>query len=68
MQSAILSLAEFAKELGLLVGIHTNGCYPEMEQELIKRKLVDKFFIDVKAPPDDPEIYGKVAGLKNTKP
>ena len=67
MQAAILPLAEFAKELGLLVGIHTNGCYPEMEQELIKRKLVDKFFIDVKAPPDDPELYGKVAGWKKYK-
>ena len=64
MQSAILSLAEFAKELGLLVGIHTNGCYPEMEQELIKRKLVDKFFIDVKAPPDDPETLWKSSRLE----
>jgi len=67
MQAAILPLAEFAKELGLLVGIHTNGCYPEMEQELIKRKLVDKFFIDIKAPPDDPELYGKVTGCKEYK-
>ena len=30
MQKAVVPLAEFAKELGLLVGIHTNGCYPEM--------------------------------------
>jgi pyruvate formate lyase activating enzyme len=62
MQGAIVSLAEFAKELGLLVGIHTNGCYPEMANELVKRKLIDKFFIDIKAPPNDPALYGKVAG------
>jgi pyruvate formate lyase activating enzyme len=62
MQDAIVPLAEFARELGLLVGIHTNGCYPEMASELVKRKLVDKFFIDIKAPPDDPVLYGKVTG------
>ena len=62
MQTAVVPLAEFAKGFGLVVGIHTNGCYPEMANELVKRKLVDKFFIDVKAPPDNPELYGKVAG------
>ncbi|MCQ1535997.1 anaerobic ribonucleoside-triphosphate reductase activating protein [Methanosarcina sp. KYL-1] len=62
MQAAIVPLAEFAKELGLFVGIHTNGCYPERAAELVERKLVDKFFIDVKAPPNDPGLYAKVAG------
>jgi pyruvate formate lyase activating enzyme len=62
MQAAIMPLAEFAKEIGLAVGIHTNGCYPEKAAELVNRKLVDKFFIDIKAPPDSPEIYGKVTG------
>lgn len=62
MQKGVVPLAEFAKEIGLLVGIHTNGCYPEMAKELVKQKLVDKFFIDIKAPPDNPELYGKVAG------
>ncbi len=65
MQEAITSLAEFAKSLGLAVGVHTNGCYPERVAELVKRKLVDKFFIDVKAPLDDPELYGKVTGCEN---
>jgi pyruvate formate lyase activating enzyme len=62
MQKAVVPLAESAKALGLLVGVHTNGCYPEMVTELVKRKLIDKFFIDIKAPPDNPELYGKVAG------
>lgn len=65
MQEAVIPLAEFAKKLGLLVGIHTNGCYPERAAELIERKLVDKLFIDIKAPLDDPELYGKVAGYEN---
>ncbi|AGF96790.1 Ribonucleotide reductase of class III (anaerobic), activating protein [Methanosarcina mazei Tuc01] len=60
MQAGIVDLAEFAKNLGLSVGIHTNGCYPERAAELI-----DKFFIDVKAPLDDPELYGKVAGYES---
>jgi len=62
MQKAVVPLAEFAKGLGLFVGIHTNGCYPEIIHELVKKKLVDKFFIDVKAPPKDPELYGKITG------
>jgi pyruvate formate lyase activating enzyme len=62
MQQAIIPLSEFAREMKLAIGIHTNGCYPEMVKELINRKLVDKFFIDIKAPPDDPAIYGKVTG------
>lgn len=62
MQKAIVPLAEFAREMGLAIGIHTNGCYPEMASEMVKQKLVDKFFVDIKAPPDDPELYGKVIG------
>lgn len=62
MQEAVIPLAEFAKNLGLAVGIHTNGCYPERVAKLVERKLVDKLFIDIKAPLDDPELYGKVIG------
>ena len=64
MQEAIVPLAEFAKGLGLFVGVHSNGCYPETTAEMIERKLVDKFFIDVKAPPDSPILYAKVTGYK----
>jgi len=64
MQEAVIPLAEFAKNIGLAVGIHTNGCYPERAAKLIERKLVDKLFIDIKAPLDDPELYGKVAGCE----
>ena len=63
MQASVLKhLARFAKENGLLVGIHTNGFYPEHVAELIKIGLVDKYFVDVKAPPDDSVMYAKVVG------
>lgn len=67
MQAAVVPLADFAKKLGLLVGIHTNGCYPERTAELIEKKLIDKIFIDIKAPLDNPELYGKVTGLETYK-
>jgi pyruvate formate lyase activating enzyme len=60
--SALKHLSSFAKKNGLLVGIHTNGFYPEHVAELIKMGLVDKYFVDVKAPPDDPVLYAKVVG------
>lgn len=63
----IKSLADFAKRYELLVGIETNGCYPERLRELIKQHLVDKIFLDVKAPLSDPELYSKVIGEDGAK-
>jgi pyruvate formate lyase activating enzyme len=63
----IKSLADFAKRCKLLVGIETNGCYPERLRELIEENLVDKVFLDVKAPLSDPELYSKVTGADGAK-
>ncbi|MDD2666111.1 MAG: anaerobic ribonucleoside-triphosphate reductase activating protein [Methanocellales archaeon] len=63
----IKSLAGFAKRCKLLVGIETNGCYPERLKELIEKNLVDKVFLDVKAPLSDPELYSKVIGADGAK-
>ena len=60
---AVEHLAAFAKKNGLLVGVHTNGFYPESVAELIDKGLVDKFFIDIKAPPSDIELYGRAVGF-----
>ncbi len=49
--------AKFAKGEGLLVGIETNGYYPERLAELVEKKLLDKIFLDIKAAPDDAESY-----------
>jgi len=60
----IKHLANFAKGLGLLVGVETNGYYPEGLKELIDARLVDRVFLDVKAPLS-PEKYEKVAGISD---
>jgi pyruvate formate lyase activating enzyme len=61
-KDAVMHLARFAKKIGLLVGIHTNGYYPHVMAELMETGLVDKFFIDVKAPLDDVKKYAKAIG------
>jgi len=59
---ALLDLAKFSKEKGLLVGIETNGYYPQVIRKLVKKNLVDKIFIDIKAPPLDDDKYRKITG------
>ncbi|NPE28388.1 anaerobic ribonucleoside-triphosphate reductase activating protein [Methanococcoides sp. SA1] len=61
-KQAIMHLASYAKKNKLFVGIHTNGYYPDVVEDLMDLGLVDKFFIDVKAPLDDPDMYGKAIG------
>ncbi len=63
----IKSLAGFAKKYKLLVGIETNGYYPERLKELIEQNLADMIFLDVKAPLSDPELYSKVIGEDGAK-
>ncbi|MBU4076378.1 MAG: anaerobic ribonucleoside-triphosphate reductase activating protein [Euryarchaeota archaeon] len=55
-------LAGFAREQGLLVGIETNGFYPERLEELIKKKLLDRIFLDIKAPPENTKKYKTITG------
>jgi pyruvate formate lyase activating enzyme len=57
---ALEHLARFAKEQGLLVGIETNGFYPERLSNLIDKKLLDKIFLDIKAPLDDAQKYSMI--------
>lgn len=61
--SAVIEIASFAKENHLLVGIHTNGFYPEAVSSLIEKNLADKFFVDIKAPFDD--SYEKTVGIQS---
>ncbi len=55
-------LAKFSKEQGLLVGIETNGYYPEHLARLIEKKLLDKIFLDIKAPLNDALRYSMITG------
>lgn len=49
------------KKLGFLVKLDTNGSYPQILAELVKKKLIDYIAMDLKAPAEKYEI---VAGLK----
>ena len=50
LQEDIADFAGKIKNMGYLLKIDTNGCYPEKLQELIDKKLVDYVAMDVKAP------------------
>jgi pyruvate formate lyase activating enzyme len=45
----LLALARAAKKMGLAVGVHTNGVYPETLQALIDAGLIDHVALDIKA-------------------
>lgn len=50
MQKApLLALANAAKTMGLDVGIHTNGVYPDTLSALIEKRLIDHVALDIKA-------------------
>ncbi len=56
----LIHLAKFIKRQGMLVGIQTNGCFPDVLKELVRRKLVDKIFLDIKASPLKGYRYGQI--------
>lgn len=59
---ALKQIARYAKSLSLAVGIETNGYGVDVIEEMLAEGLLDKVFLDVKAPPGRPEIYAKVTG------
>jgi pyruvate formate lyase activating enzyme len=63
----IRALSPNAKNLGLKIGIETNGYYPKRLSELIKEGALDKVFLDIKATLRDPEYY-KATGIPNVAP
>ncbi|NLX49601.1 MAG: anaerobic ribonucleoside-triphosphate reductase activating protein [Methanospirillum sp.] len=48
-RDALLALARAARDLGLQVGLHTNGAYPETLVRLIDAGLADHVALDLKA-------------------
>ncbi len=48
-------LLRLARSLDLATGLETSGCYPERLEELLKRNLVDKVFLDLKAALHEPD-------------
>ncbi|MBC2698827.1 MAG: anaerobic ribonucleoside-triphosphate reductase activating protein [ANME-2 cluster archaeon] len=62
-KDALIELAGFARSGSLAVGLETNGFGADVVMEMLDKDLLDKVFLDVKAPLDDPEQYAIVTGL-----
>lgn len=58
----LASLCRRLKEVGLIVGIDTNGSTPHVLDGLLQEGLIDRVAIDVKAPLE-PKVYEEVVGL-----
>lgn len=48
--AALREMAAYVKGLALLVGVHTNGAYPDRIEDMASSGLLDAVFLDVKAP------------------
>jgi pyruvate formate lyase activating enzyme len=46
---ALVELARESRGLGLEVGVHTNGAYPDVLERLVDERLVDHVALDIKA-------------------
>jgi pyruvate formate lyase activating enzyme len=62
---ALFSLCRLAKQENLLVKVHTNGSKPGVVKELVARRLVDVFAVDLKA---SDKKYAKAAGVEGVEP
>lgn len=60
-RNILMRLAKFAKDNGLYIGIQTNGYYPDVLQDLVNEKLIDKIFLDIKAPLNEKD-YREITG------
>jgi pyruvate formate lyase activating enzyme len=57
---ALIELAAAARAMGLSVGLHTNGMFPRVIEELLEKHLVDMIALDVKT---TWEHYNDLLGL-----
>ncbi len=61
---ACLQLAKTCRQLGMKVGMETNGTFPEELRKLLP--YLDFVAMDIKAPLSDPLLYQRVAGTSDT--
>lgn len=64
-QEEIEAIAEFVKKRSLFVAVQTNGFYPAVVETLLEKNLIDKIFLDIKAPLSDGTLYEKTTVFKN---
>ncbi len=62
-RDALIDLAGFARSGSLAVGLETNGFGADVVQEMLEKGLLDKVFLDLKAPLDNPKQYAIVTGI-----
>ena len=62
LQPDVVDFIKKIKELGYLVKLDTNGCYPEKLKELVKNGLVDYVAMDIK---NCKEKYPLTVGIEN---
>ncbi len=60
----LLKVANLVKEMGYKVMLDTNGSHPEVIEDLLKARLLDRVALDVKAPLNSLD-YSIASGLKN---
>ncbi len=60
---AIEAIARFAKKHSLSVAVQTNGFYPAVVDPMLKNNLIDKIFLDIKAPLSDGTLYEKLTNV-----
>ena len=70
---AVEAIAHYAKKHSLFVAVQTNGFYPAIIKSMLKWNLIDKIFLDIKAPLSDERLYerlttvsGVAGSVKNT--
>ncbi|MCL7412958.1 MAG: anaerobic ribonucleoside-triphosphate reductase activating protein [ANME-2 cluster archaeon] len=59
---ALADLARYARSKSLDIGIETNGFAFDVIRTMVDEELLDKVFLDIKAPLDEPAHYAKVTG------
>ncbi len=60
---ALRYLADQVKQMGLAVGLHTNGVFPEVLDDLISRRLIDLIALDIKPDWNLNTVKGKERAL-----
>lgn len=62
LQQGMKSFIQKCKDIGLLVKLDTNGCFPALLKELVEEGLVDYVAIDIK---NCKEKYAETVGIPN---
>jgi pyruvate formate lyase activating enzyme len=64
-RQTLLTVARWARELGMKVALQTNGTRPEVIRELVQEQLLDHVILDIKSP-FEPELFTRITRLTTT--